>query len=99
MNCFITYMFTGLEHEKKIKYKCLNEMLSLYCTALGFVSKNEEYNPEENKPNGRYLKNLILQKVVKQYKIINLNAVIIHFYFQCARMTMNNISTSGGLNF
>ena len=48
------------------KYKCLNEMLSLYCTALGFVSKNEEYNPEENKPNGSYLKNLILQKVVKQ---------------------------------
>ena len=23
-----------------------NEMLSLYCTALGLVSKNEEYNPE-----------------------------------------------------
>ena len=24
---FITaYMFTGLKHEKKIKYKCLNEM-------------------------------------------------------------------------
>ena len=48
-------------------------------------------------PNGRYLKNLILQKVVKQHKIINLNAVIIHFYFQCARMTMNNISTGVGL--
>ena len=47
--------------------------------------------------NGRYLKNLILQKVVQQQKIINLNAVIIDFYFQCVRMTMNNISTSGGL--
>ena len=43
-----------------------NEMLSLYCTPLGFVSKDEEYNPKENIPNGRYLKNLILQKVVKQ---------------------------------
>ena len=26
VNCLIAYMFTGLEHEKKIKYKCLNEM-------------------------------------------------------------------------
>ena len=41
-------------------------MLSLYCPALGFVSKGEEYNSEENIPNGRYMKNLILQKVVKQ---------------------------------
>ena len=40
-------------------------MLSLYCTALGFISKNEEYNSKENIPNGRYMKNLILQKVVK----------------------------------
>ena len=23
-----------------------NEMLSLYCTAIGFISKNEEYNPK-----------------------------------------------------
>ena len=43
-----------------------NEMLRLYCTALGFISKSEEYNSERNIPNGRYLKNLILQKVVKQ---------------------------------
>ena len=35
-------------------------------TALGFISKNEEYNFEENIRNGRYMKNLILQKVVKQ---------------------------------
>ena len=41
-------------------------MLSLYCTALGFIRKNEEYNYKENIPNGRYMKNLILQKVVKQ---------------------------------
>ena len=41
-------------------------MLSLYCTALGFISKNEEYNSEENIPNSMYMKNLILQKVVKQ---------------------------------
>ena len=39
-------------------------MLSLYCTALVLISKNEEYNPKENIPNGRYLKNLISQKVV-----------------------------------
>ena len=38
-------------------------MLSLYCNA-DFVTKNEEYNPKENAANGRYLKNLILQKVV-----------------------------------
>ena len=24
--------------------------------------------------------------------------MIIHFYFQCARMTMNSVSTNGGLN-
>ena len=45
-------MFTGLlftnEDPKKDKVQVprQNEMLSLYCTALGFVSKNEEYNPE-----------------------------------------------------
>ena len=34
MNCLITYIFMGLEHEKKIKYKCPSEMkcLGLYCT-------------------------------------------------------------------
>ena len=26
VNCLITYMFTDLEHEEKIKYKCLNQM-------------------------------------------------------------------------
>ena len=39
-------MFKGLEHKKKMKAKCLNEMPNLYCTALDFISKNEEYNPE-----------------------------------------------------
>ena len=45
----ITYMFMGLEHEKKDKVQVpqRNELLSLYCTALGFVSKNEEYNFEK----------------------------------------------------
>ena len=41
------------------------EMLNLYYTAIGFISKNEEYNPEQNIRNGRYFKNLILQRVVK----------------------------------
>ena len=41
-------MFMGLEHEKndKVQVPQQNEMLSLYCTALDFISKNEEYNPE-----------------------------------------------------
>ena len=72
-------------------------MLRLYCTAFGFISKNEEYNSEENIPNNSYTINLILQKVVKQQKIINLNVMIIHFCFQCAQMMMNKILTSGGL--
>ena len=72
-------------------------MQSLYCAALDFISKNKEYNPEKNVPNGRYLTNVILQEVFKQQNIIKLNAVIIHFYFQCARMTINNISTMDGL--
>ena len=39
-------MFTGLEHEKKDKVQVpqRNEMLNLYCTVRGFISKNEEYN-------------------------------------------------------
>ena len=33
-------MFTGLEHEQidKVQVPRRNEMLSLYCTALGFIS-------------------------------------------------------------
>ena len=44
-NCLITYMFTGLlfttEDMKKNKLQGTqrNEMLSLYCTAFGFISK------------------------------------------------------------
>ena len=45
----------------KVKVPQWNEMLSLYYTGLGFIGKNEEYNPKESIPNGRYLKNLILQ--------------------------------------
>ena len=60
-------MFTGLGHEKKDKVPVpRNEILSLYCTVLGFISKNEEHNSEKDIPNGRYMKNLILQKIVKQ---------------------------------
>ena len=50
VNCLIIYMFTGLlfttEDMKKDKVQVpqRNEMLSLYCTELGFISKNEEYN-------------------------------------------------------
>ena len=54
---------------KKKKYTQVpqrNEMLSLQCTGPGFTCKSEEYNPKEIIPNSRYLKNLILQKVVKQ---------------------------------
>ena len=41
-------MFMGLEQEKKDKVKVPQqiEMLSLYCTALCFISKKEEYNPK-----------------------------------------------------
>ena len=39
-------MFTGLEHRKKDKVQAPqgNEMPSLYCIALGFIIKNEEYD-------------------------------------------------------
>ena len=69
MNYLITYMFTSLEHKKKRSARQVaqwNEMLSLLCITLGFTSKNEEYNSKENEPDSRYLKNFILQKVVKQ---------------------------------
>ena len=48
VDCLITYMFVGLEHEKKKKIVQVpqqNEMLSLYSTSRGFISKNEKYNP------------------------------------------------------
>ena len=46
MNCLITFMFMGLEHEKKDKVQVpqWNEMLGLQYTALGFIGKSEEYN-------------------------------------------------------
>ena len=63
MNCLINYMFMGLEHERKDNGQVpqQNEILSLCSTALGFLSKNEEYNPPKNIRSSRYLKNLILQ--------------------------------------
>ena len=46
-------MFTGLlfttedmKKKDKVQVTQRNEVLSLYCTALGFISKNEKYNPE-----------------------------------------------------
>ena len=41
----------GLEHEKKkkkdeVQVPQLNEVLRLYYTGLGFISKNEEYNSQ-----------------------------------------------------
>ena len=62
-------MFTGLEHEKRITTSAStksNAKFVLYCT--GFITKNEECNPPKNVPNGMYLKNLILQKVVNNIK-------------------------------
>ena len=68
MNCLITYMFMDLGHENKdrVQVPQRNKMVRLNCTALGFIGKNEEYNCKWNIHNGRYLKNLISQKVVKQ---------------------------------
>ena len=42
VNCLITHMFMGLEHEKKdtVNVPQGNEILSLYCTVLSFISKN-----------------------------------------------------------
>ena len=36
----------NMKKEDKVQVSQRNEMLSLYCTALGFISKNEEYNLE-----------------------------------------------------
>ena len=55
----------NMKKKKYIQVPQQNEMLSLQCTGPGFTCKNEEYNPKEIIPNSRYLKNLILQKVVK----------------------------------
>ena len=48
-------MFTGLlfttedmKKKDKVEVPHRNEMLSLYCTALGFISKNEEYKVENS---------------------------------------------------
>ena len=46
MNYYMNYCLQGVEHEKqdKVHVPQRNEMLSLYWTSLGFISKNEEYN-------------------------------------------------------
>ena len=43
-------------------------MLSLYCTALGFITKNEEYNSEENIPNGSIWKTWYYKKLLSNGK-------------------------------
>ena len=70
MNYLITYMFTDLEHEKKDKLQVpqRNELLSLYGTELGFISKK---NIKNIIPNKIYLtvgiwKTWYPKKVVKQ---------------------------------
>ena len=42
-------LFSTTEDMKKVQLPQQNEMLSLCCTALGFISKNEEYKLENNK--------------------------------------------------
>ena len=43
--CFTSLLFTTGDMEKqKVQVPQQNEMLSLYCIALCFISKNEEYN-------------------------------------------------------
>ena len=50
----------------KVQETQRNEMLSLYCTALGFISKKEKYIIPNKITNGRYFEILTLQKVVDQ---------------------------------
>ena len=52
MNCFDYLYVHGpsshhWRHEKdKVQVPQQNEMLSLYCTVLGVITKNEEHNPK-----------------------------------------------------
>ena len=44
---FKSLLFTTEDMKKdEVQVPRRNEMLSLYCTALGSVSNNEEHNPE-----------------------------------------------------
>ena len=69
---WLPVMFTGLlfttkdmKKKKKIKDKCFNEIKCWVYTVLHLVLFVKMKNIITNKiPNGRYLKNLILQKVV-----------------------------------
>ena len=57
-----------MKNKDKVQVPQRNEMLNVNYNVLYLVLlvKNEEYNPEENIPNGKYLRNVILQKIVKQ---------------------------------
>ena len=58
MNCLITVWFDYVhgssfhhgrhEKKKKVQVPQRNEMLTLYCIALPFINKNEEYKLENN---------------------------------------------------
>ena len=47
VNCLITCLQTlNINKKRQSRSASTNEMLSLYCTALGFISENKAYNPE-----------------------------------------------------
>ena len=50
IHMWTVWLLTGSQalnmKKDKVQVPQRNEMLSLYCTAFGFISKNEEYNPE-----------------------------------------------------
>ena len=69
MNCLITSVFLMCSQALNIKKKKITGTSTKWnakfnCTGLGLISKNGEYNPPKNISNGKYLKNLMLQKVV-----------------------------------
>ena len=54
VNGLITCIFTSLPfttEDMKVQVLQQNEMLSLQCTALGFISKNEESKLEKTQSN------------------------------------------------
>ena len=40
------FMVLNIKKKDTVHVPQRNEMLSLCCTALGFIGKNEKYNPE-----------------------------------------------------
>ena len=83
-----------LEHENKIKYKCINETKCKVYTVLHLVLLVKKKNLI---PKKIYLMvgiwKIWYYKKLLTIEKINLNAVIIPFYFQCTQMMMNSISS------